>query len=631
MISDPFTIGSARLEFVNHSGATGLTYPGTPTSSLALNYNNDFENGDPLLDLMVSISDQDSRLYRGAPIPSSGAPVFEDVRDDAFPLLNDRPQAGLRGLAVADFDNQYGPDIFAAAATGARLYVNQGPDAGGQYTFVDASSSMGLHTGGAVDDSWCAEWVDYDGDLDLDLFVGRAVSNGETLDPSTIAAASPVLFRNDGGTLTNVTSAVGLSGTSTATVTALWAYVDDDAYLDLILGDLRTTGACQLYVGSAAGTFTEDTATLGSLPGSVNSLAWADMDNDGRNDLVIGQQDVTSAQPLIYLQVADGVYGSTPVAVNAGILASGMKVFDQNNDGRLDILLIPVDANDSPKLLGNFEVTQGMGFADLTSRVGLDAAGAVRGAIVADFDHDAHPDVYLGRPQAQQTHYFRGERIAPPTPEDPEHRQIAVALEGGGVNNSSGVGATITFKRDGLAFHSQAMRSGNSQSGSSGLVVSSGIGQQTGTFEAEVAWPEGNVQTELLEANRLTIIQDDTDPSIQASSMEASYAPSGPGTSTVTFEWVSTNGSLLELDTVVMSASGGCLPSSPLVLTPDMPNVSCTHTAEPGGGIRHTMTVTDMSCTTFCSYSWYCTSSTNFVSSSTQSNPKSFTTKICAQ
>ena len=67
-----------------------------------------------------------------------GAPIMQIATPGAFPLPADRPQAGIRSLAVGSFDRDNRADVFAAAASNARLYRNNGPNGQGVVTFYDA-------------------------------------------------------------------------------------------------------------------------------------------------------------------------------------------------------------------------------------------------------------------------------------------------------------------------------------------------------------------------------------------------------------------------------------------------------------------------------------------------------------
>jgi hypothetical protein len=131
----------------------------------------------------------------------------------------DDPTGRTRCASAADYDGDLRVDVWLGKAPGASpnsLFRNVG-----LYTFADVAAAAGLDEGlGTVG----GIWGDFDGDGDPDLFVG-----GEEFPrPSK-------LFRNDGGTFADVT---GILSPSPPIVTgADWGDFDEDGDLDLALCD----------------------------------------------------------------------------------------------------------------------------------------------------------------------------------------------------------------------------------------------------------------------------------------------------------------------------------------------------------------------------------------------------------
>src|SRR5215213_5522245 len=76
-----------------------------------------------------------------------------------------------------------------------------------------------LSTGG----SFVNAWADYDGDGDLDLFVGFG------------GATANRLYRNDSGVLIDAAANAGIA-VARGTLAAAWADYDGDGDLDLVVG-----------------------------------------------------------------------------------------------------------------------------------------------------------------------------------------------------------------------------------------------------------------------------------------------------------------------------------------------------------------------------------------------------------
>ncbi|TMQ71520.1 MAG: hypothetical protein E6K81_09890, partial [Candidatus Eisenbacteria bacterium] len=185
---------------------------------------------------------------------NNGNGTFTDVAVASGVDLSNLP-AGLNpeGACAGDFDDDGALDLYSAG----HLFQNDGT---GQFTDVRAAMGLPLVSDGA------ARWVDYDDDGDLDL--------------SLRTASGPRLFRNDGATFTEVTSAAGLPAVGFMWGDS-WADVDNDGDLDLYLS--RLSQPARLYLNQGDGTFLMDPSF--NLDDSSGLTAWADDDGDGDMDL----------------------------------------------------------------------------------------------------------------------------------------------------------------------------------------------------------------------------------------------------------------------------------------------------------------------------------------------------------
>ncbi|MDQ8198151.1 FG-GAP-like repeat-containing protein [Pelagicoccus enzymogenes] len=155
------------------------------------------------------------------------------------------------------------------------LYLNDGH---GKFSEADSSIFSPVATSNSV-----VAAADYDRDGDLDLFVGGRVVPGEYP-----RAPRSALLRNDEGTLVDVTDSVapGLADSGMVTA-ALWTNANGDASRDLlVLAELEAPK----YYQNVGGKFAETPYDNGlkHLKGWWNSLATADVDNDGDIDYIAG-------------------------------------------------------------------------------------------------------------------------------------------------------------------------------------------------------------------------------------------------------------------------------------------------------------------------------------------------------
>ena len=216
----------------------------------------DFDR-DGLLDLFVGDDGPPDDLYRNL-----GHGLFENVSA----LLPDLP-ASTYGVAVADYDRDGDSDIYLAICAGNpeerinKLYRNDGA------AFTEVAAEVGLADDG---DGWGVVWLDYDNDGWLDLYVANT-SVGED-------GLSNRLYRNTGGTFTDVTASAGVGGSANS-YGANAADLDNDGWVDLLPGDL----ASATWLRNTGGTFEPL-----PFPASRSSMtAVGDVDQDGFVDVFL--------------------------------------------------------------------------------------------------------------------------------------------------------------------------------------------------------------------------------------------------------------------------------------------------------------------------------------------------------
>lgn len=254
------------------------------------------------------------------------------------------------GLAVGDYDGDGHEDIYFLNQLGPNgLFRNKGDG-----TFEDVTERMDV----ALEDRICvgATFADYDNDGDQDLYV-------------TSTRGGNVLFRNDDQqALTDVTEAAGLTHTGHSQTAAFFDF-DNDSLLDLYLvqtaewttdlfdrsqnyfmgkgvprgGLAPVIGSPKeynrLYHNKGNGTFTDVTESANMKGrGWSSDVAIFDYDEDGWLDVFVV---CMFGRDQLYRNQRDGSFqdvtletlGRTPWG---GI---GVKVFDFNNDAKLDILV----------------------------------------------------------------------------------------------------------------------------------------------------------------------------------------------------------------------------------------------------------------------------------------------------
>ncbi len=311
-----------------------------------------------------------------------------------------------RSASFGDIDNDGDLDMMFQGASGSQqLYRNNLIGTGTMnYTNISGDLPSGLGP------SWSAAWGDYNGDGNVDIFVGQ----------SNIGATGDVL-RNDGVS--------GFSNQSNATG------LDD--------------------------------------PGFHQNVAWADINNDNRLDLIIGMEGPEKHE--IYLQNAGGTFDPVGASVGfqiddgtayAGQKAYGMAIGDSDGDGDLDIYISTCIgiANNIRNIFYENQLAQTgtLSFIDITDTNGTQFTPNSYGTEFFDFDDDGDLDLYMTGADGEASKIFRNDGGNQFTDVDTITGHALLSDTAGDLNGAK----AVDYDNDGdldLFFHDHRTRSGNNQ------------------------------------------------------------------------------------------------------------------------------------------------------------------------
>jgi tetratricopeptide (TPR) repeat protein len=215
-----------------------------------------------------------------------------------------------------------------------------------------------------------------------------------------------LLRNNCDGTFTDITRESGLEEPLTATQTAVWADIDNDGKLDLFVGNENAPS--QLYLNRGDGTFVDIAGAAGvSQSGFTKGVIAADYDNDGYVDLYAS---TLNGDHHLYHNNHDRTF--TDVTAAAGVQGPwssfGAWFFDYDNDGWPDLFVADYGVSVEDVMRGFLRQPQsgeklrlfknlGNGkFRDVTAEVGLDRVMMPMGLNFGDIDNDGFLDFYLG-------------------------------------------------------------------------------------------------------------------------------------------------------------------------------------------------------------------------------------------
>ncbi|MCL4222362.1 MAG: VCBS repeat-containing protein [Phycisphaerales bacterium] len=360
---EPF-VDQAVARGVNYTLGTNFTQWGTGIAFADLD-----NDGDPDL-ILTGATNGKIALYQ-----NNGSGHFTDRTVGSGIAAS----TNMGAVCLADYDADGDQDIFFTRWQGFTnlLYRNEG-----NFIFTNVTVAAGLSFDGAASG---ANWGDYDGDGWLDLYVSyRTGTNAETIQNK--------LFRNNGdGTFTDVAAALGVQAPDDPTLLATFIDYDNDSDSDLYLGTDKGSGSelINRLFRNDGGTFTEVTEQANAAAHiDCMGIAIADIDYNGYQDMFL--TNVQFGHKLL-MGDASGVFSEQAAA--AGVecfqVGWGCVFFDYNNDRTEDLFIAHVD--NTPNRL--FRNPGSFPFEDVSVAMGVALSGFSYVCAIADVDMDGDLDL----------------------------------------------------------------------------------------------------------------------------------------------------------------------------------------------------------------------------------------------
>lgn len=246
-----------------------------------------------------------------------------------------------------------------------------------QPSVTDVSQSSGIANQNVATTG--VQWVDYNGDKRLDLFL--VGSNGTAL------------FKNVGrGKFQNVTVQARITNNGRAANGASWADIDNDGDLDVFIAN--ATGPATLLLNNH-GVFQDISNKLQQTGGAgledsgiSRAGIWVDINNDRDIDLLVvkdgGPNQLFLKKGLEFTNIASSA-GLAAVSTGRSAVA-----FDVNQDGFEDLYVVNF-GHPNKLYLNNKNKT----FSDISASAGVGFTGGSVQAATDDYDRDKDADLFV--------------------------------------------------------------------------------------------------------------------------------------------------------------------------------------------------------------------------------------------
>ena len=381
----------SRAAHPSYVGVTAAALGGNASYSAQLQHGSDYWrtvlDGASGIDIYghngVSVGDIDGDGFDDFYICQPGGlpnRLYRNRRDGTFEDITETAGVGvIENTACAlfiDVDNDGRQDLIVVRANGPMLFLNEG---GGKFrqkadAFKFATPPQGTFTGASAADYDCDGWLD----IYFCLYVYyQGTDQYKYPSPYYDAENGPPNFmmrNNRDGTFRDVTGETGLNANNTRySFCCGWNDFDRDGWPDLYV--VNDFGRKNLYRNNGNGTFTDIAAQAGVEDvGAGMSVCWRDFDNDGQEDLYVGDMWTAAGERI-----------SRQDAFKKGAPQNARALYHKHAMGNS---LFRNTSHDASQI-------RDKAFEDQTGTAGVGIGRWAWSSDAWDFDHDGLQDLYI--------------------------------------------------------------------------------------------------------------------------------------------------------------------------------------------------------------------------------------------
>lgn len=238
-------------------------------------------------------------------------------------------------------------------------------------------------------------WIDYDNDNDLDLFITTGLQQGD----------DNLLYRNDNGIFTRVLGQP-LVNDNLPSDGSSWGDFNNDGQTDLCVVNWYNRPAL-LYRNDGAGSFTFlQNNPVSNQTGYSETCTWGDYDNNGFIDLFITNSAGSNHRNYLYKNTGGNFLrvDTGAIALNPG-RSRGANWIDIDRDNDLDLFVCRESGQNEYLYINN----GGGIFSQITNSPLTTLGGETWTASWGDFDNDGDADVFIGNHLNQVSALFRND------------------------------------------------------------------------------------------------------------------------------------------------------------------------------------------------------------------------------